>query len=45
MLMVREAIGLYIESLVAHDEKIPEEAKDELQKNQKSENFKFNNTE
>jgi predicted RNase H-like HicB family nuclease len=30
MLMVREAIGLYIGSLVAHDEKIPDEAKDEL---------------
>ena len=26
MLMVREAIGLYIESLVAHDEKVPDES-------------------
>ena len=26
MLMVKEAIGLYIESLVAHNEKVPDEA-------------------
>jgi len=26
MLMVREAIGLYIESLVANDEKVPDES-------------------